>query len=124
MTRPESFRHAFRGLGTFFANEPNARVELAIAVAVVAAGIAFDLGRNEWCWLAVAITMVLVAEALNTAIELLGNAVSDGKHHVLVGRAKDVAAGGVVLAAMGAVVIGVIIFLPYVLEAVVGERGR
>jgi diacylglycerol kinase len=52
---------------------------------------------------------------MNTAVELLGDAASDGKHHAVVGKAKDVAAAGVLLAAMGAALIGVIILLPQIM---------
>jgi len=116
--------HAFRGARIVFATQPNARLHLLATAAVVVAGAALDLGGWEWCWVAIAVTMVLVSEALNTAVEILGDAVSEGKHDPLVGRAKDVAAGAVLFAAIGAAVIGVIIFVPHVLEVVVGDRGR
>lgn len=123
MSRIESFRHAFRGLRPLFASQPNARIHLVLASIAIAAGVALQLPASDWCWVAAAITMVLVTEALNTAIETLGDAVSEGRRHPLVGRAKDLAAAAVLLAAMGAVAIGVIIFVPHLLD-VVGVRGR
>ena len=124
MSRIESFRNAFRGARIVFTTQPNARIHVAFLAVVVGAGVLLDVGGWDWCWLVTAITMVVVTEVINTAIEILGDAVSEGKYDPRVGRAKDVAAAAVLLAAMGAVVIGVIIFVPHLLDVVVGETGR
>jgi diacylglycerol kinase (ATP) len=110
----KSFRHAARGLGVLIATQSNARIHLGVTAAVGLLGILLGLSPSEWCWLIGAAALVWTAEALNTAIEFLGDAASGGNPHPLVGRAKDVAAAGVLLAAMGAALIGVIILLPQV----------
>jgi diacylglycerol kinase (ATP) len=68
----------------------------------------------EWCWIVLAIVAVWSAEALNTAIEFLTDVASPG-FHPIAGRAKDVAAGAVLIAAIGAVAIGVLVLGPHLL---------
>lgn len=94
-------------------SQPNARVHLAATVAVVIAGFGFGLGASEWCWIVLAVVMVWTTEALNTALEFLTD-VASPEFHPLAGKAKDVAAGAVLISAIGAVIIGVIVFAPYV----------
>ncbi len=113
-----SFRHAARGVATLIATQSNARIHLAVTAAVALLALSLRLPPSEWCWLIGAAALVWTAEALNTAIELLGDVASGGSHHPLVGKAKDVAAAGVLLAAMGAALIGVIILLPQVVNNV------
>ncbi len=67
----------------------------------------------EWCCLVLCLMVVWTAEALNTALELLTDLVSP-EFHPLAGRAKDAAAGGVLIAAVGSVIVGAIVFVPYV----------
>jgi diacylglycerol kinase (ATP) len=124
MTTWRSFRCAFAGVRTLLATQSNARVHLAITAAVVVLGWSLRVSRYEWCWLIAAATGVWTAEAFNTAVEILGDEASGGAANPLVGRAKDVAAGAVLLAAMGAAVIGVIIFLPRLLDTTCGDRVR
>jgi diacylglycerol kinase (ATP) len=68
---------------------------------------------SDWCWIILAISLVWTAEALNTAFEFLADAASP-EFHPLVRNAKDVAAGAVLITAIGAVIIGCIVFWPYV----------
>jgi hypothetical protein len=70
--------------------------------------------RFEWCWIVLAIVSVWTAETLNTAFEFLTD-VASPEFHPLAGKAKDVAAGAVLLSAIGAVAIGIIIFWPHLL---------
>jgi diacylglycerol kinase (ATP) len=111
----KSFRHAGRGVATLIQTQTNARIHLAVTAGVALLGFIYRLTPGEWCWLVAAAALVWTAEAMNTAVELLGDAASDGKHHAVVGKAKDVAAAGVLLAAMGAALIGVIILLPQIM---------
>jgi diacylglycerol kinase (ATP) len=97
------------------ATQPNARIHALATVVVSMVAWLKGLSAFEWCWLVIAITVVWMAEALNTAVEFLGDAIHDGPDP-LIGRAKDVAAGGVLLAASGAACIGIIIFAPHVLK--------
>jgi diacylglycerol kinase (ATP) len=110
--RIAGFGFAFKGVSTLFRMEVHARIHLLAVFAVAFAGFIFKISRSEWCIIALTCTIVLSAEAFNTAIETVINLVSPG-HNELAGRAKDVAAGGVLITAIGAVVVGIIIFLPY-----------
>jgi diacylglycerol kinase len=76
-------------------------------------GFYFGLSRGEWLWICVAIVLVWSAEAFNTALEQLADALHP-QHHPGIGRAKDLAAGAVLIAAIGAAVIGVMVFWPHV----------
>ena len=112
--RVASFRYAFRGLIDLFKSQVNARIHGAAAAAVVLAGFYFQISRTEWIALSLCILLVFSLEAINTAIEYLTDLVSPD-FHPLAGKAKDVAAAAVLLAALGAVIVGLIIFLPRVL---------
>jgi diacylglycerol kinase len=113
-----SLRHASRGVATLVATQSNARIHLGVTAAVALLALSLGISAREWCWLIGAAALVWTAEAMNTAIELLGDAASGGSHHPLVGKAKDVGAAGVLLAAMGAALIGVIILLPQLVSNV------
>ena len=112
--RLRGFAHAFAGLRTLWATQPNFRPHAFATVVVVAAGWVLRVTLADWLWLTVAIAGVLVSESFNTALEFLADAVS-AHHHPLIGKAKDCAAAAVLLAALGAVVIGVIVFGPHLL---------
>lgn len=89
----------------------NARVHLAATVAVVAGGWFFKVSAGEWIALVLAMTAVWVAEGLNTAIEALADRITkEPDPHI--GRAKDLAAGAVLIAAVAAAVVGGLVFLP------------
>ncbi len=109
--RAASFRYAFQGLVDLFKTQPNARIHAASALLVICAGVYFHLSRLEWAAIFGCIALVLSLEAVNTALEYLTDLVSPD-HHPLAGKAKDVAAAAVLLAAIGAVLVGLNIFLP------------
>ena len=106
-----SFKYAFQGLWYLFRTQPNARIHLAALIVAVSAGLFFSISPLEWAAVALASALVLSMEALNTAIEALTDLVSPD-YHPLAGRAKDLAAGAVLLSAIGAAVVGGIVFLP------------
>jgi len=87
----------------------NAWIHAAATVAVVALGIFAGLSRMEWCVIVLACAGVWCAEALNTAVEFLGDAVTR-EQHPLIGKAKDAAAGAVLVAAIAAVIAGIFVF--------------
>jgi diacylglycerol kinase (ATP) len=95
-------------------SQQNAWIHAAATLVVVLAGFRFELSIAEWCWVVLAITLVWAAEALNTALEFLTDLASPD-FHPLAAKAKDIAAGGVLLTAMGSVVIGILIFGPYLI---------
>ncbi len=94
--------------------QPNAWIHAAATVVVVGMGFGFQVTAFEWACLILATMAVWTAEAVNTALELLGDALSPD-FHPFVGKAKDVAAGAVLMAAVGAVVVGLLVLGPYVL---------
>jgi len=109
----KSFVCAGRGIGVLFRTQQNARVHAVAALAVIAAGFYFEISRSDWLWLVAAMALVLITEAINTAIEAVADAVTMD-HHPFIARAKDCAAGAVLLAAIAAVIIGAILFLPHI----------
>jgi diacylglycerol kinase (ATP) len=113
----QSFGHAFRGLGLLLRTEANARLHLAATLAVIAAGFGCKISRAEWIAVIAAIGLVWTAEGVNTAIEAVVDLASS-EPHPLARRAKDVAAGAVLLAAVAAAVIGGLVFGPRLLALV------
>ncbi len=112
LSRIRSVGFALDGLRFMLASQHNARVHLAIAVIVVAVGFLTDLARADWLWILLMIGLVWFAEAMNTAFEHLCDVVSP-QFSEDVRRAKDVAAGAVLICAILAVITGLVIFLPY-----------
>lgn len=113
--RAWSFRHALRGVADLVRTQHNARLHLAATAAVLVAGLALRVDRRDWALLALATAGVWTAEALNTALEFLADAVRP-ERDPLVGRAKDAGAAGVLLASAGAFVVGLLVFGPPLLE--------
>lgn len=115
--RLRSVRCALQGIGHMLRSQHNAKIHAAATVVTVCLGLGLGLSAGEWCWIVLAITSVWAAEAMNTAFEFLCD-VTTKDFHPIVGQAKDVAAGAVLLAATGAAVIGLIVFVPKVLALV------
>ncbi len=113
--RLHSFRYAWAGLGTLLRTQHNAWIHAAATLLVIALGGWLRLSAGEWLWLVLAMVLVWMAEAFNTALELLADAVTR-EQHPLIGRAKDVAAAAVLIAALGALVIGVLVLGPPLLQ--------
>lgn len=109
--RVNSFRYAFAGLFDLFRSQPNARIHLFATFLAIGAGLFFHISTNEWCIIVLCIALVISLEAVNTAIEYLTDLVSPD-FHPLAGKAKDVAAAAVLIAAFGAIAVAMIIFLP------------
>ncbi len=114
--RTRSFGNALRGVRILL-EETNARVHAIATILVIGAGLALHLPRFDWMLIVTAMVMVWSTEALNTALEALSDAAVPS-NHPLIGAAKDVAAGAVLLAAVGAVIIGGIVFIPRVCQAI------
>lgn len=106
-----SFRYALRGVRWMLVHEPNMRFHVVAAAGVLIASAAFRLPVEQWAAVVFAITLVLLGEILNTAIEAVLDLVQP-EHSDLVQVVKDVAAGAVLVAAVGATVIACIVFVP------------
>jgi diacylglycerol kinase len=109
--RLKSFSHAIKGLQTTVKYEHNTWIHLFAMVLVIAFGFVYELTTFEWCWITLAIGLVIVTEILNTAIEHLTDLVSP-EFHPLAQKTKDAAAGAVLIASIIAVIIGLLVFLP------------
>lgn len=109
----QSFLCALNGLKFLWRTQVHARWHAVTSLAVIAAAVYYQVERWEWGMLLIAMALVWTTEAMNTAIEQLGDAVTKEKHP-LVGLAKDIAAGAVVLAAVFAAGVGVLVFGPRV----------
>ena len=111
-----SFGFAFAGLGYCLRTQRNFRIHVSIAFVGTVVGLLLGLSLLEWAVFALMVVMVLAAEMVNTMVEALVDLVTV-EYHPLAKVAKDVAAGVVLLTAIGAVVIGLLIFLPRLLAA-------
>ncbi len=112
--RLQSFVFAFRGARTLLLSQHNAWIHAVATVAVLIAGAGFRVSLRDWALLSFATGLVWIAEAFNTAIEFLADEVSE-ENRERIGKAKDVGAFGVLVSAIVSVVIGVLVFLPYIL---------
>ena len=108
-----SFRFALTGIKLAWAEEANFRIEALCAALVIGAGWNVGLSPIEFAMLALAIAFVLATEVLNTALEELCDKFQPS-HDPHIAKIKDLAAAAVLLASLGALAVGAIIFLPYV----------
>lgn len=105
----QSFRFAGRGLQTAVWSQRTMRVHIAIAALVTVAAVWLDLPAVEAGALVIAMVIVLAAELLNTAVETLVDLVVGERRHALAGRAKDLSAAAVLVAAAGAAIVGLLV---------------
>lgn len=115
--RLRSFRYAFAGLRTLAATQPNFRIHMVATVVVFVAGVLLALPRGDWLWLTAAVCSVWLAEAFNTSLEFLADAVTTDPHP-MIGRAKDCAAAAVLISAIGALIVAGFVFGPPLLVIV------
>ena len=107
----KSFANAGNGVAYTIRTQRNARIHLAATVVVVALSLGFGITALEWTAILLAIGLVWTAELLNTAIESVVDLVSPDEHE-LARISKDVASGGVLIAAVVALAVGMIVFGP------------
>ena len=110
VSRWASLGHALRGLGVLM-RQPNARIHLLAGGVVVILGRWLQINANEWLAVVLAMGVVMGAEALNTALELVVDLVQP-EWHALARDAKDVAAAGVLICSLAALAVGVVVFGP------------
>jgi len=109
--RIKSFKYAFNGLKLFFVSDHNGRIHLFAAIVAIALSFYLKLSGLEWIAILSVISAVFVAEILNSAIEKLADVVSPN-YHPKIKIVKDLAAAAVLVAALLAVITGIIIFIP------------
>ena len=107
---PRKFRDAFRGISLGVRGQSSFRVHLVVATAVIVCGFAFRVSLLQWCVLILCITAVLVAEMLNSALEWMAKTV-DEEYNPQLGAALDIGSAAVLLASIGASIVGTIVFL-------------
>lgn len=108
----KSFLYAFRGLIKTFHEEQNFKIQSVVAIIILALGFYFEISRMEWIFLVLVIGLVLLMEVLNSAVERIVDVLKP-RIDTYVKEIKDIMAAAVMLASIMAVIIGLIIFLPY-----------
>lgn len=109
----KSVGFAAQGILFTLKTQANARIHLAFAIIVCVLGFGLHIRADDWRWLAVCIALVWFSELMNTAFEHLCDVVRPELHDS-VKKAKDIAAGAVLICVLGAAVIGGLVFWPYV----------
>ncbi len=109
--RLKGFVYATKGAWMLLKNEPSIQVQAIVAVGVTIAGFYYDISTTEWIFQILAIALVMSIEGLNTAAEEMADFVHPDFHD-RIGYIKDVAAGAVFFAAVGAIIIACIIYIP------------
>lgn len=117
MTHHISFKHAWDGIKYASSTQPNFRVHAIIGALVIVFAIVLQVSLVEWIVLLLTITLVIVAEMINTSIEAMTDLIEE-KHHRHAKIAKDVSAGMVLISAISAVIVGLVIFVPKILLAI------
>lgn len=112
-----AFKHAFRGFGHALKHEMNFKIQFVVAAMVIMLGYYLNINSSEWIFIIGTIVLVLSLELLNSAIEKTCNLISK-EYHPAIKIIKDIAAGAVLLAALGASIIGGIIFLPKIIQLI------
>lgn len=113
--RLKSFVYAFNGILHLLKSEHNAWIHTSATIIVIIGGFLLKLNVFEWCLVIFAIGFVFTSELFNTSIEYLTDIVSP-EQNKKAGIVKDIAAGAVLVSAITAAIIGVIIFLPKILN--------
>lgn len=110
--RIKSIQYAVKGFFLLLTTENAIKSQVFFALIFTGLGIYFDLSRVDWALQFLAIGLVLSVESLNTAVEKVCDFIHP-EHHSKIGFIKDVASGAVTFAALTALVIGLLIYLPY-----------
>lgn len=111
--RAESFTHAGRGLFIFLKTTHNVWLEIFAFILVILAGMFFKIMKVEWLMIIIVSGIVFISEAFNTAMEIDIDLTSP-TYHPYAKDTKDVAAGAVLLSAILAIIVGIMIFAPYI----------
>lgn len=114
-----AFKCAWDGIVYATRTQRNMKIHLGVTAVAIALGIALALDPLSWAAIAICIVLVLAVECLNTALESVVDLVSPG-YAELAKRAKDCAAGAVLLCALGAVVVAGVVFVPRIIALLVG----
>lgn len=111
----DSFKYALEGVHFAFRNNQNLQIHIAIAILVAIMSIVFRINGFEMGILGVIILLVIAAEMINTSIEEMVDLITN-EHRKEAKIAKDVAAGMVLVTAVGSIIVGILVFLPHILR--------
>lgn len=117
-SRARSFHHAFAGLWFVIRTQRNAWIHAIASVVVVVMAFWLALSPQDWAIIIMAITMVWIAEFINTALEAVVDLASKQEHHEMAKVGKDVGAAAVLIAAVSAALIGLLILGPPLWEQI------
>jgi diacylglycerol kinase (ATP) len=112
--RLKSFRFAFTGAYKLVTTEHSIMVQFSLGLIMTAAGFCFGITKTEWLFQVFAVGLVLSIEGLNTAVEKMADFIHPD-FHTKIGFIKDIAAGAVFFAALAALTIACIIYVPYIM---------
>jgi diacylglycerol kinase (ATP) len=111
--RLKSVRYALKGAFKLITTEHSVMAQFSLGILVSIAGFYFNITATQWLFQVLAIGLVMSMEGLNTAIEKIADFIHP-EYHERIGFIKDIAAGAVFFAAITAVIIGLIIYVPYI----------
>ncbi|WP_105956101.1 diacylglycerol kinase family protein [Apilactobacillus quenuiae] len=111
-----SFLHALNGILILIKDERNFRFHLFSSLIVIIISFCLHIDLNEWLWILLALFLVILSETVNTIVETVVDLFVGDKYNNLAKKAKDVAAGSVLIASLFSILIGLIIFLPIILQ--------
>lgn len=115
VNRIKSISFARKGMLILIKSENSIKTQLFISLLMIVCGIIFNLSITEWALQIICMGTVLLAESLNTAVEKIANFIHPD-YHEKIGVIKDVAAGAVAFAAIMAIVVGLLIYLPKIIS--------
>lgn len=105
-----TFLNSFKGIRLALKSERNIRIHFIVAIIAISGGIVLHFTPVEFCLLLIAIALVIISEMMNSAIEFTLDAVFHNRYSKLVGMAKDIAAGGVMIATFISIAMGILLF--------------
>ena len=111
INRMKGMRYAFQGALILLKTEASIQAQFTIGLIMTGAGFYYEITPTEWILQTMAIGIVMSIEALNTAVEEIADFIHP-EFHRKIGLIKDIAAGGVFIAAFAAIIIGAIIYIP------------
>lgn len=115
-----SFKYAFSGIISVFKTERNMKIHVSVMILVILCGIIFKLETWEWIVCICLFALVIGGELFNTAIEIVVD-LAMPKINDKAKKSKDIAAGGVLVFAIGSAIIGLIIFIPKIINLFIGR---
>nr|WP_321222534.1 diacylglycerol kinase family protein [uncultured Psychroserpens sp.] len=111
VNRLKSVGYAYKGAVFLIKTEASIKIQVFCAIAITIAGFYFEISKTEWLFQIAFIALVMSLEGVNTAIESIADFIHPEKHDAI-GKIKDIAAGAVFIAAIGAAIAALVIYIP------------